>query len=161
MTKKLVFACTILALAGTLAAAQQPPPPDEAFGAGPGPGPGGPGGWWTRPGVVERLDLTADQRTRIDEIVFKSGERMIELRAAREKAQLALAQKLSADTLDNAALDRIAEELAGAQCAIEREQLRTRIDIARVLDVEQRREMRELLHERRETRRENRRRGTR
>ncbi len=112
------------------------------------------GSWWTRPRIAERLNLTPQQRSRIDELVLRSGQRMIDARAAKQKAQLALAQQLNAEELDDRAIDRLAAQLADAQCALEREQVRVRIDIARVLDREQRLALRDVVLERRGNARE-------
>ncbi len=109
----------------------------------------GMGRWWSNPRVAERLGLTAEQKKRIQDIVFKSGERMVDMRAQKEKARLEMLRLLGADALDDAALEKALDRSAQAQCALEREMLSARLDVARVLTREQRVSMAALWQERR------------
>lgn len=111
-------------------------------------GPEGAGRWWTRPEVIERLKLTEEQQARIDAISLKHGEHMIDLRAAQQKAQLALAHRIDAGAVEGAAVDKLIDDVAGADCALDRARLQARIEIARVLDKEQRLALREIVGER-------------
>ncbi len=109
----------------------------------------GMGRWWSNPRVAERLGLSAEQKKRIQDIVFKSGERMVDMRAQKEKARLEMLRLLGADTLDDAALEKALDRSAQAQCALEREMLAARLDVARVLSKDQRVTMAALWQERR------------
>lgn len=161
-TRRTVWMTLLLTLAAWTAPAlaQQPP------GPGPGDRPGrgermrlhadaGMRSWWNNPRVVEKLQLTPDQQKQIEDLAYRSGQRLIDLRADRHKAQLDLSHLLSAETLDTGAVDKAVERVAEVGCAIEREQLKLRADIARVLTKEQRVQVANL----RETIREGRRGG--
>ncbi len=126
----LALALLTLLLAGPAALAQSSlPAPDD-----------GPphGRWWKNPRVVERLALTDDQTEAIDEIAFETGQRMIDIRAAREKAHLKLKRLLDSESPDRAAVDRALEDLENVQCEASRLEVRSRTRIALVLDREQR-----------------------
>ena len=86
-----------VSLAAIVAGAQAPPAPG---------GPGGPGfgghrppmeramrgehgRWWNNPNIVEKLNLTEDQRKAMDAIYQQHREQLIDLRAAVEKAEMA------------------------------------------------------------------------
>ena len=90
----------VVALLGSVALAQDkgvaPAVTDEASDGA------GLGRWWSNPRVAERLGLTAEQKKRIQDIVFKSGERMVDMRAQKEKARLEMLRLLGADALDDA-----------------------------------------------------------
>lgn len=144
LTKAILFA--FAAVCGAAAASAAPPPPPAAGEAA-----GDAQGlraWWENPRVVERLNLSPEQQKRIQELVFRHTEKMIDLRAEKQRAQLDLSRLLDAETLNDGALDKAAEALDAAQCSIERAQTRLRIEIARVLNREQRLALRELVRER-------------
>jgi Spy/CpxP family protein refolding chaperone len=105
--------------------------------------------WWSSPDVIERLGLKPDQRKRIEEAVFRSSERLVDLRAEKEKAHLEMGRQLVADTLDDAALEKSINRTAEAQCALEKAQIALRVDIARILTREQRIALRDLVVEHR------------
>ena len=142
MTRAILFA--FAAVCGAAAALAAPPAPaTEAAAATPGIR-----AWWENPRVVERLNLAPDQQKRIQELVFRHTEKMIDLRAEKQRAQLDLSRLLDAEALNDGALDKAAEALDAAQCSVERAQTRLRIEIARVLSREQRRALRDLVRER-------------
>jgi len=142
MTRAILFA--FAAACGAAAALAAPPAPaTEAAAATPGIR-----AWWENPRVVERLNLAPDQQKRIQELVFRHTEKMIDLRAEKQRAQLDLSRLLDAEALNDGALDKAAEALDAAQCSVERAQTRLRIEIARVLSREQRRALRDLVRER-------------
>ena len=86
-------------LAGTMALGQGPggeigagpgfadrqPPMERAFGLQEGHG-----RWWNNPKAVERLKLTDEQRKAFDNILLEHREKLIDLRASLQKAELAL-----------------------------------------------------------------------
>jgi len=146
LTQAILFA--VAAVCGAAAASAAPPaappsPAGEAAGEA-----RGLRAWWENPQVVERLNLTSEQQKRIQELVFRHTEKMIDLRAEKQRAQLDLSRLLDAEALNEGALDKAAETLDAAQCSIERAQTRLRIEIARILNREQRLALRELVRER-------------
>lgn len=106
--------------------------------AQPGPGDGMHGRWWADPQIAERLGLTSRQAEEIEAIVFDAGERMIDLKAQHDKAQLELQRLLNKNDVDAAAVDRAVGRLSEAQCAIAGVETRSRIEIALLLDRDQR-----------------------
>jgi Spy/CpxP family protein refolding chaperone len=114
------------------ALAQTPPPVPESDGPGAG------AGWWKDTRIAQQLNLSSEQRKKIDERIYQSGQRMIDLRADAEKAQLQLSRLLAADVLDEGAVEKALEQVTGAHCALERERNLARVDIARFLTKEQR-----------------------
>jgi len=107
--------------------------------------PGEPAGrWWTNPRVVDRLGLKEQQVSAIDEIMYDSGQKMIDLKASMEKTNLQLGRMLARETLDEKALNAAIDRLAEIKCLITREELSTRYAIAKVLNLEQRTKLREF-----------------
>ena len=119
------------------------------------------GRWWTNPRVIERLALSDAQVEALDELMFESGERTIDLRAALDKVNLKLGRLLEKDPLDSAALEEATGRVIEIRCALFEEELRTRTEVAKLLDAEQRIKLRNL-HQRLEAqRRDKRQRGER
>ncbi|MDQ7007394.1 MAG: periplasmic heavy metal sensor [Acidobacteriota bacterium] len=119
------------------------------------------GQWWNHPRIIERLALSDAQVEALDELMFASSERTIDLKAALEKAHLKLGRLLEQETLDTAAIEKAVERVVEIRCALFREELLTRAEVAKVLDLEQRNKLRRL-HQRLEAqRRADRRRGER
>jgi Spy/CpxP family protein refolding chaperone len=159
-TRRVALAATVLAmflaLAAFPAAAQAPPPDDDEMDAGPGGpggfGPGGPGGpdfeWWNSPRLKAQLGLSPEQEKAIQSIMFSSGEKMIDVRAAIDKARLEMARVLSADTIEDAAAKKAIDRLVDAECAGARLRHASRIDVAKVLTRDQRVQLMQLMERR-------------
>jgi Spy/CpxP family protein refolding chaperone len=74
------------------------------------------GRWWNNPRVVERLKLTDVQRKEFDDIYLAHREKLIDLRASLQKAELAL-EPLVSDAQPNEAkilaqIDKVAQARA-------------------------------------------------
>jgi Spy/CpxP family protein refolding chaperone len=74
------------------------------------------GRWWNNPKVVERLKLTEEQRKTFDSILLQHREKLIDLRASLQKAELAL-EPLMRDDQPNetrilAQIDKVAQARA-------------------------------------------------
>ena len=87
------------------------PPMENAFGSQ-----GAHGRWWNNPRVVERLKLTDVQRKEFDDIFLQHREKLIDLRASLQKAELAL-EPLVRDSQPNetkilAQIDKVAQARA-------------------------------------------------
>ena len=69
--------------------------------------------WWNNPKVVERLKLTDDQRKAMDGIMLEHREKLIDLRANLEKAELEMEPLMSADQPNErqilAQIDKVAQ----------------------------------------------------
>lgn len=68
------------------------PPMEKAFEMG-----GGHGSWWNNPKAVERLKLTEEQRKTFDGIFLEHREKLIDLRASLQKAELGMDPLIRAD----------------------------------------------------------------
>ena len=87
------------------------PPMENAFGPQ-----SAQGRWWNNPRVVERLKLTDVQRKEFDDIYLQHREKLIDLRASLQKAELAL-EPLVSDSQPNetkilAQIDKVAQARA-------------------------------------------------
>jgi Spy/CpxP family protein refolding chaperone len=144
---QVALAVLVLAVALPALSAERAPlgAPSEAKGAD---NPLGADEWWTNPRVAERLNLTAEQQKRIGDLAFQSGQKMIDLRADLQKARLGLTHLLGAEALDDAAIDKTVDQLQNAECGLQRARIRLRVDIARVLDRDQRLALRDIVRER-------------
>lgn len=90
------------------------PPMERAFG------PMGNNGWWNNPRIVERLKLTDDQRKAMDQILLDHREKLIDLRANLQKAELALEPLMSADTPNDSAITAQIDKVVQARAELER-----------------------------------------
>ena len=77
---------------------------------------GAQGRWWNNPRIVERLKLTDVQRKEFDDIYLQHREKLIDLRASLQKAELAL-EPLVRDVQPNetkilAQIDKVAQARA-------------------------------------------------
>jgi periplasmic protein CpxP/Spy len=121
-----------MALAVTFAAA-------IASAQGPGGGPGGPGfgnhrppmeramrwhnefgRWWNNPKMVEKLKLTDDQRKSMDSILQNHREKLIDLRANLEKAEVAMEPLVKADQPNESAVMSQIDKVAQARAELEK-----------------------------------------
>lgn len=109
----------------------------QGFGGGPGAGPGpmtnrppmqrvfgpmgmGGRGWWNNPRMIERLKLTDDQRKAMDAILLQHREKLVDLRANLDKAELAMEPLMSADTPNDAAITAQIDKVVAARAELER-----------------------------------------
>jgi Spy/CpxP family protein refolding chaperone len=81
---------------------------------------GGGKGWWNNPRVVERLKLTDDQRKAMDGILLQHKEKLIDLRADLQKAELAMQPLMSADTPNDAAITAQIDKVVQARAELEK-----------------------------------------
>jgi len=86
--------------------------------------------WWERP-VVRDIGLSAEQDKQVRDIVRESRERLIQLRAALDSAESALADEMGEDKIDpkkaDMAIDRVITARAELQRAIARMSLKIRL----------------------------------
>ena len=112
--------------------------------SGPGePGPradfrmGPPGMWWKNPDIIQKLNLTADQQKRMDEIFQQSRLQLIDLKGNVEKQEVMLEPMLSANPPDtNKVLSQI-DHVASARAELEKANARMLLSIRGVLSVDQ------------------------
>lgn len=143
------YILTVAAILATAVAAGA-----QGFGGGPG---GGPGammsrppmqrafgrmgvegkGWWNNSRITERLKLTDDQRKAMDDILLQHREKLIDLRANLEKAELAMQPLMSADTPNDAAITAQIDKVVQARADLERANARFLLAIRDKLTADQ------------------------
>jgi protein CpxP len=139
-----------LAIAGALITA-------SAFAQGPGPM-GGPGGgmgdrrppferafgghgvegrWWNNPRIVEQLKLTDDQRKGFDQILLEHREKLIDLHANVDKAELSMEPLVRADQPNEPAILAQIDKVAQARAELEKANARYLLALRSKLTPEQ------------------------
>lgn len=150
--------------AGALAVAQGPGGPG---GLGMGPGSAGMGHdfadhrppferamgdhgrWWNNPRMIERLKLSDDQRKAMDQILYQHREKLIDLQANLERAELAMEPLMSADQPDRAAIAAQIDKVVAARADLEKANSLFLLDIRLKLTPEQWKQMRDMRMDRR------------
>lgn len=149
-TARLVLAVAGVLMAGGLASAQGPggqgmgpgfaqhrPPMEGAFG-----GVGGGAQWWNNPNVVKQLTLTDDQRKAMDAILLEHREKLIDLRASLEKAELVLEPLMGDDQPNEAKILAQIDKVAQARAELEKANARFLLAIRGKLTPEQWKQLR-------------------
>lgn len=93
--------------------------------------------------AAELIGLTDEQRTRIDEIRKADGEAIKAARTATIEKRRSLEEALSAETVDQSAVDARILELSASQTEMMRLTSATRVKVMQVLTAEQRTKLRE------------------
>jgi Spy/CpxP family protein refolding chaperone len=78
------------------------------------------GRWWNNPQVVEKLNLTDDQRKSMDDILQQHRENLIDMRASVEKAEVALEPLIGADQPNESAILAQIDKVAQARAELEK-----------------------------------------
>lgn len=94
-------------------------------------------GWWNNPRIIERLKLTDDQRKGMDSILLQHREKLVDLRANLEKAELAMQPLMDADTPNDAAIIAQIDKVVQARADLERANSRFLLAIRDKLTVDQ------------------------
>lgn len=111
-----------------------------------------PGRWWRRPEVARRLDLTADQQTRLDAIFHDVANELIDHKGQVEKATLAIRKELDRPDSDRQSLQRLAARLTEARGRLFERELMMLVDMRAVLNEQQWTQLRMHLDRQREER---------
>lgn len=115
------------------------PPFERAFG-----GHGIEGRWWNNPKIVERLKLTDDQRKAFDEILLNHREKLIDLRANVEKAELSMEPLVQSDQPNEGAILAQIDKLAQARAELEKANARYLLALRSKLTPEQWKQVQEF-----------------
>jgi len=118
--------------------APTPPAPPRGPMAGHGmmmPGPAGK--WWNNPELARRLNLTADQQKRMDEVFQQNRLRLIDLHAAVEKEEAILDPLIEAANPDDAKVLPQIDRVAQARAELEKANARLLLGLRHVLTPEQ------------------------
>jgi Spy/CpxP family protein refolding chaperone len=93
-----------------------------------------PGGrWWENKRLVDHLNLTAEQRERIESMVYSHAEQMIDLNAAVERTKLELERQTKAESVDIDATRRAFAEFQQARMNLETERFEMLLSVRQVL----------------------------
>ena len=154
--KVLVKAFSAMALAMVVAGAATAQP-------GPGNGPGfgmhrppmermlgpvgGGGRWWNNPKVIERLKLTDDQRKEMDQILLEHREKLIDMRAGVEKAELEMEPLVGADQPNEQGILAQIDKIAQARAELEKANARFLLAIRAKLTPDQFKELLAVLQQ--------------
>ncbi len=95
------------------------------------------GQWWHRPEVAQRLGLTEEQKTKLDNIFRASADELIDLRGSVEKASIAVRGELDQPQINRDALRKAANRLSEAQGRLFERELMMLVDMRGVLTTEQ------------------------
>jgi hypothetical protein len=107
-----------------------------------------PGKWWRRPEVIQMLNLTEDQQTRLEAISVKSADELIDLKAEVEKANVALRAELNQPQLNREAIRRAAVRVNDARARLFERELMMLVDMRGVLNEPQWNRMRQAVDQR-------------
>lgn len=150
-----------LAIAGLLmaaAAGAQMPVGGPGFGGHRPPferalGPQGDRGrWWNNPKMVAMLKLTDDQRKAMDEVLFQHREKLIDLRAGVQKAELEMEPLMKADEPNEAKILAQIDKLAQARAELEKANARFLLALKGKLTPEQWKQVQAIRANRRQER---------
>lgn len=120
---------------------QHQPPMEHAFANH-----GMDGQWWNQPRMAETLKLTDAQRKAMDKILFDHREKLIDLQASLEKAELAMQPLMSADQPNREAMEAQIDKVVQARADLEKANALFLLDIRMQLTPEQWKQLR-TMHE--------------
>ncbi|MDE3150584.1 MAG: periplasmic heavy metal sensor [Acidobacteriota bacterium] len=119
------------------------PPMERAFRFS-----GAHGQWWNNPKIAERLKLTDEQRKAMDQILHQHREKLIDLQANLEKANLAMPPLMNADAPNQAAIEAQIDKVVQARGDLERANARFLLAIRMKLTPEQWKQVQDFRNER-------------
>lgn len=112
------------------------PPMEKAFGFAFGQ-------FWNNPNVIQKLNLSDDQRKAMDGILQDHKMKLIDLRANLERAEVELGPLMKADTPDRGALESQIDKVVAARAALEKANALFLLDIRMKLTPEQWKQLRD------------------
>jgi Spy/CpxP family protein refolding chaperone len=104
-----------------------------------------PGKWWRRPEIIQQLQLTDEQQTRLEAAFRVAADDLIDLRGEVEKTNIALRFELDRPQLDRQKIRSIAAHLSDARGKLFDRELVMLVDMRGVLTETQWNRMRTLL----------------
>lgn len=115
------------------------PPMERMLGAG-----GQHGRWWNNPTMIEKLKLTEDQRKAMDSIMLAHREKLIDLRANLDKAELVLEPMMRDDQPNEANILAQIDKVAQARADLEKANARFLLAIRGKLTPDQWKQLQEI-----------------
>jgi len=126
--KRIALALCALGFAASLFAADLPP-----------------GKWWRRQDMIQQLQLSDEQQTRLDVIFRATADDLIDLRGGIEKANIALRAELDQPQLDRQKIHAVATRLSELRGRLFDRELMMLVDMRAVLSDMQWNRMRQVL----------------
>ena len=117
---------------GGMGMGEHRPPMERAFGAQ-----GDHGRWWNNPRMVAELKLTDEQRKSMDDILLTHREKLIDLRASLQKAELELEPLVKDDQPNEGRILAQIDKVAQARAELEKANARFLLAIRGKLTPEQ------------------------
>lgn len=102
------------------------------------------GRWWNNPKIVEKLNLTDDQRKAMDDIYQKHREKLIDLRASVEKAEVEMEPLVRADQPNESAVLAQIDKVAQARAELEKANARFLFELRSKLTPDQWKQVQEF-----------------
>jgi len=106
------------------------------------------GRWWNNPKIAEKLKLTDDQRKAMDEIFQQHREKLVDLHANMEKAEIAMEPLVKADQPNESAVLAQIDKVAQARAELEKANARFLFQLRAKLTPEQWKQVQEFRHNR-------------
>jgi Spy/CpxP family protein refolding chaperone len=100
------------------------------------------GNWWRDPEISKQLNLSENERQRLDGLFVESGRRMIELKSIVEKERFELSALLENKSSDDGAIKGQFKKLENARSALSNERLQFLIQTRAILGIERFKELR-------------------
>jgi len=98
--------------------------------------------WWRDPEISKQLNLSENERQRLDELLVESGRKMIELKSIVEKERFELRALLENKSSNDDAIKGQFKKLQNGRAALENERLQFLIQTRAILGIERFRELR-------------------
>jgi len=102
------------------------------------------GRWWNDPVVIDKLKLTDDQRKSMDQILFQHREKLIDLRANVQKAELEMEPLMHEDQPNEGKIVAQIDKIAAARAELEKGNARFLLELRGKLTPEQWKALQEL-----------------
>jgi Spy/CpxP family protein refolding chaperone len=106
-----------------------------------------PGKWWENPRLVERVQLTAEQQGKISELVYQHALSMVDLKAAVDKAELELADRVDRSEIDPARVRSAFAAFQAARAALQKERFEMLLAVRQLLSPQQWQELQRIHQE--------------
>ncbi len=112
------------------------------------------GQWWNNPRLVEKLKLTDDQRKAMDAIFQQHREKLVDLRANVEKAEIEMDPLVKADQPNESAVLAQIDKVAQARAELEKANARFLFELRAKLTPDQWKQVQEFRQNRQGMRRD-------
>ena len=98
---------------------------------------GPPGIWWRNPDLVQKLNLTADQQKRMDDILQQNRSQLMDLRANLQKQEMLVEPMLAVDQPDTNKILAQIDLTAQARVELEKAMAKMLLGIRNILTSDQ------------------------